>query len=92
MTHPLLVCSLAACLAAVPVVAAQRQESGPRTRNVYVTALDTNGAPAKDLTAADFAVREDGAAREVLKAGPATEPLTVALLVDDSQAATRRFR
>jgi VWFA-related protein len=86
MTHPLLVCSLAACLAAVPVVAAQRQESGPRTRNVYVTALDSSGAPAKDLTAADFAVREDGSVREVLKAGPATAPITLSILVDDSQA------
>ena len=49
--------------------------------------VDSKGNPATDLTAADFRVREDGVAREVLKAGPATEPLTVALLVDDSQAA-----
>ena len=40
------------------------------------------------LTGSDFRVREDGAAREVLKAGEATDPLTVALLVDDSQAAS----
>jgi hypothetical protein len=33
-------------------------------------------------------VREDRAAREVLKAGPATASLTVALLIDDSQAIT----
>ena len=45
-------------------------------------------SPRAGLTAEDFRVREDGVAREVLKAGPATEPLTVALLVDDSQAAT----
>jgi hypothetical protein len=37
-------------------------------------------------------VKEDGAPREVLKAGPATEPLTVAFLVDDSQAASQQIQ
>ena len=44
------------------------------------------------LTAADFVVREDNTAREVLSAGPATEPLTIAVTVDDSQAATRAIQ
>jgi VWFA-related protein len=55
--------------------------------DVYVSVVDGKGSPAPGLTAEDFRVREDGTAREVLKAGPATEPLTVALLVDDSQVA-----
>jgi VWFA-related protein len=87
MTHPLFVCSLAACLTAVPVVSASRQDAGPRTRNVYITALDASGAPAKDLTVADFTVREDGKPREVLKVAPATAPITLSIIVDDSQAA-----
>jgi VWFA-related protein len=55
---------------------------------IHVSVVDGKGAPATGLTADDFRVREDGTAREVLKAGPATEPLTVALLIDDSQAAS----
>jgi VWFA-related protein len=64
-----------------------QRESGGRTRDVYVAVLDAKGVPVSGLTAADFTVREDGQAREVLKAGPATEPIDVALLIDDSQAA-----
>ena len=60
---------------------AQAQE-----RTIYASVLDRSGSPVADLTAADFKVREDGAAREVLRAGPATEPLRIAVLVDTSQA------
>jgi Ca-activated chloride channel homolog len=56
------------------------------TQQIYVSVVDAKGEPASGLDADVFRVREDGVAREVLKAGPATEPLTVAFLVDDSQA------
>jgi len=58
-----------------------------RTRDIYVSALN-DGKPVADMTAADFLVREDGVAREVLKAGPATDQLTISILIDDSQAST----
>jgi VWFA-related protein len=58
-----------------------------RTPQVYVSVLGPNDAPVTGLSAADFIVREDGVAREVLKAGPATDPMQIVLIVDDSQAA-----
>jgi VWFA-related protein len=60
-----------------------------RTRAVYVSVVDAKGAPVSGLTAAEFAVKEDGVAREVLKAVPATAPMQIVLLVDDSQASAR---
>jgi VWFA-related protein len=73
---------VAACL--VPSISSAQA----KPTDVYVSVVDGKGEPAHGLTAEDFRVREDGIAREVLKAGPATEPLTVALLVDDTQAAS----
>jgi VWFA-related protein len=87
MRHPLPALVLAvACGVAAPAAAQ------PKSTDVYVSVVDSKGEPASGLTAQDFRVREDGVAREILKAGPATEPLTVALLVDDSQATTRAIQ
>ncbi len=55
-------------------------------RQMYVSVLDADGAPVADLTVDDFTVREDGLLREVLRVSPATEPMQVALLVDNSVA------
>ena len=64
-------------------------------RALYVSVLNEAGAPVPDLGPADFIVREDNVAREVLKVAPATEPMQIAVLVDNSQAARddiSRFR
>lgn len=83
MKHPFTALALAAASAPSPSVFAQSKPT-----DVYVSVVDGKGNPAPGLTAEDFRVKEGGAAREVLKAGPATEPLTVAFLVDDSQTAS----
>ena len=74
---------LAFASAAAPfLVSAQ----GPRERTMFVSAVDQKGEPVEGLGPNDFVIREDGAAREVLRVSRATEPIDIAILVDDSGA------
>jgi Ca-activated chloride channel family protein len=52
---------------------------------VYASVVDRTGTPIMGLSAADFAVREDGHAREILRVSAASDSLRVAVLVDNSQ-------
>jgi len=64
-------------------------QRGARERHIFVAVANQDDAPITDLTAADFRVREDGVAREVLRVTPANDPMQIALLVDDSEIAQR---
>jgi VWFA-related protein len=57
-------------------------------RSMYVSVLDQSSQPVTGLGADAFVVREDGRSREVLRASPATAPIEMAILIDNSQAAT----
>jgi len=70
-----------------PSGATQAQE-----QHMYVSVQDENDHPVVDLTVSDFVVREDGVLREVLRVQRATEPMQVALLVDNSSAAAPYLR
>jgi hypothetical protein len=67
-------------------------------RSIVVAVLDHAGAPVKDVSAADLAVQEDGAMREVVEVKPDTDPMTIAVLVDNAkptmgkEAPTREMR
>ena len=52
-------------------------------RTVYVTAVDRNGQPVPGLTAKDFRIKEDGRLREIAGVEVATQPMQIALLLDD---------
>jgi hypothetical protein len=76
--------ALAAAAVAPPVRAAGKMQ----TRHVFVHVVDQRGAPVDDLTASDFQLTEGGVARVVTHAGPATDPMRIALFLDTSDAAS----
>jgi VWFA-related protein len=61
-------------------------QGDPRDRTLYVSAVDEKGEPVQNLGPSDFIVREDGLTREVLRVTPATDPMDIAILIDNSAA------
>jgi von Willebrand factor type A domain len=74
------VAAVSAMLLALAAPAAQSQKS------IVVTVLDQSGVPVKDVSAADLAVQENGTMREVVDVKPDTDPMTIAVLVDNAKA------
>jgi VWFA-related protein len=83
----LIVTLLCACALAGFRVTTSAQQSAARERTLFVSAVDKDGEPVSDLGPDAFIVREDGARREVLRVSRATEPIDIAVLVDNSTAA-----
>ena len=66
-------------------------QGAARERTLYVSAVNDKGEPVEGLGPDAFVVKEDGVRREVLRVSPATEPMDVALLVDNSTAASEEI-
>jgi VWFA-related protein len=67
-------------------------QAGVHERALYTSVVDKDGEPVKGLGPDEFIVREDGVRREVLRVSAAVEPILIALLVDNSQAADDDIR
>ena len=78
-----------ACLLAVLAAPLHGQDN---ERSLFVSVLDEQGAPVPDLTVDEFVVEEDDVEREVLRVGPARNPMQVAVLVDTSASAAFAIR
>jgi VWFA-related protein len=63
--------------------AAERPAPEAITRTIYVTATDAKGAAVTDLAAADFAIKEGGKPRDILKAEPAKTRIHMTVMVDE---------
>ena len=83
---------LLACAVVVTVSSRPQAQTNANTRVIYASALDSAGNPVESLATTDVIVREDKVAREVLGIVPATDPLDIALLVDNSAAADPYIR
>src|SRR5205085_11563929 len=57
--------------------------AAPITRTIFVTVTDSTGAPVPGLTAADFAVKEGGKARDIVSAEPAKTKMKTAIVLDE---------
>jgi VWFA-related protein len=79
--HRLPLLLLALALGSARTASAQADE-----RVVYASVVDKTGAAVLALTEKDFVVREDGQAREILRVARDTDPLQIALLIDNSRS------
>ncbi len=61
-------------------------QAASRERTMFVSAVDPKGEPVEGLADDAFVIREDGVRREVIRVSRATEPIDVAVLVDNSAA------
>jgi VWFA-related protein len=75
---------LAATMLATEPSAQRANTAVPVVRTVHVSAVDRKNVPITDLTAHEFVLREGGKVREIIKVEPATTPLRIAMIVDDS--------
>jgi hypothetical protein len=60
---------------------------GPLDKSLFVAVVDADGRPVKGVVLGDILIREDEKDREVVAVKPASQPISVAVLVDTAQGA-----
>lgn len=71
-------------LALVLVAGAEPVATQDNAKTIFVSVVDGNGKPVTDMTAADFAIREDNVDREVVSVKKSEQPMAIALMIDTS--------
>jgi hypothetical protein len=77
----------AVALAPSALVAQSKNSGKTHVRHIFVSVTDSKGAPVEGLSASDFTISEAGQPRVVTHAGPAKDPMRIALMLDTSDAA-----
>jgi hypothetical protein len=54
-------------------------------KSLFISVLDETGKPVKDIVTDDILIREDNVDRQVVVVKPASQPISVAVLVDTAQ-------
>jgi VWFA-related protein len=82
-------------LSAAGVAVAQDAETAFReglARRTYITAVDEKGVAVADLKPEEITIKENGTTRNVLDVRPASDPMQIVLLVDDSGPGIQELR
>ena len=66
------------------VLPPQQFRSNVNTVEVYATVVDSNGRLVPDLTAEDFEIRDNGRPQKIDVFAQGTQPITIAVMVDES--------
>ena len=89
--RPILILALVCATALTGLRITTNAQNADTRRALFVSAVDKDGEPVTGLGPDAFVVREDGMRREILRVSRATEPIDIALLVDNSTAATQEI-
>ena len=73
----------ALALAAVLGVASPLAARQAQPKTTYISVVDSHGLPVPELRMADVTVTEDGRTRQVLRVERATEPMKIAVVLDE---------
>jgi len=87
MTARVARCLLPVVLVLLLVPAVTVRTQGGVDKSLFLSVLDEKGKPVKDMVADDILIREDNVDRQVVAVKPASQPISVAVLVDTAQGA-----
>ena len=63
----------------------QGATAGVADKSLFLSVLDAQGRPVPDIRLGDILIREDGQDREIVAIKPASQPISVVVLVDTAQ-------